>query len=99
VSFTEIDNQHEQLEANHIHIPDSELMAVEVRQKVQRVINALPEGTRLVFTLSRFENMSNRDIALQLNVSVKAVEKHMTIALKHIRKYLPFLLWLKFFLG
>jgi len=76
---------------------DSALLNAEAEQKVNRVLQALPPNTRLVFTLSRFEEMSYRQIAEQLNVSVKMIEKHMSAALKHIRKYLPLLLIAKFF--
>ena len=78
---------------------DSALLNADAEQKVSRVLNALPPNTRLVFTLSRFEEMSYKQIAEQLNVSVKMIEKHMSAALKHIRKYLPVLLIAKFFSG
>jgi RNA polymerase sigma-70 factor, ECF subfamily len=78
---------------------DSALLTADTEQKVNRVLQALPQNTRLVFTLSRFEEMSYRQIAGQLNVSVKMVEKHMSAALKHIRNYLPVLLIAKFFPG
>ena len=34
------------------------------------------------------ENLSNKDIADQMNIGVKAVEGHISRALKHIRAYL-----------
>ena len=76
---------------------DSALLTIDAEQKVNRVLHALPDNTRLVFTLSRFEEMSYKQIAERLNVSVKMVEKHMSVALKHIRKYLPVLLFVNFF--
>ena len=78
---------------------DSIILTAETEKKVEKVIQALPVNTRLVFTLSRFEEMSYRQIAEQLNVSVKMVEKHMSAALKHLRRYLPVLLIAKFFSG
>ena len=34
------------------------------------------------------QNLSNKDIADQMNIGVKAVEGHISRALKHIRAYL-----------
>ena len=49
---------------------------------IQKGLLQLPEKTRKVFTLSRFENHSVRQIAEQLNISEKAVEYHITKSLK-----------------
>jgi RNA polymerase sigma-70 factor (ECF subfamily) len=38
--------------------------------------------------LSREENLKNKEIALRLNISEKAVEKHITKALSDIRTHL-----------
>lgn len=45
----------------------------------------LPERCREVFQLSREEHLSNREIALQLNISEKTVENQITLALKKLR--------------
>lgn len=64
---------------------DGEIKLAELEYAVHFAIEALPEKTRLVFTLSRYENMTYKEIAKQLNISVKAVEKHMGIALQRMR--------------
>jgi len=46
----------------------------------------LPERCKLIFSLSRFENMSHQQIADQLDISKKTIENQMTKALKTIRK-------------
>ncbi|VWX49762.1 sigma factor-like helix-turn-helix DNA-binding protein [Novosphingobium sp. 9U] len=43
----------------------------------------MPEPLRDVFVLSRFQRMTNRDIALHLGVSIKTVEARMSKALEH----------------
>ncbi|WP_289489660.1 sigma factor-like helix-turn-helix DNA-binding protein, partial [Parabacteroides goldsteinii] len=48
----------------------------------------LPEQRKRVFLLSREENLKNKEIALRLNISEKAVEKHITKALSDIRTHL-----------
>ncbi len=53
-----------------------------------RFINQLPEKRRKIFLLSRFEGLSNREIAKQLNISVSTVENQMNKSLKALRNYL-----------
>lgn len=53
-----------------------------VLSDVLKFIDSLPPQTRNVFRLSRIDNLSHQVIASKLGVSEKAVEKHITIALK-----------------
>jgi RNA polymerase sigma-70 factor (ECF subfamily) len=74
------------------------LFSAEAEQLVQKAVDALPEQCRRVITLSRFEDMSNKEIAKKLNISVKGVEYHITNALKKLRVELKdYLLFLIFF--
>jgi RNA polymerase sigma-70 factor (ECF subfamily) len=71
----------------------------ETEARVFQAVAALPPQTRLVFSLSRFEELSYKEIADRLEISVKAVEKHMGIALQRLRENLReylvgLLLWL-----
>jgi RNA polymerase sigma-70 factor, ECF subfamily len=72
------------------------VMASELEAKIYRAMEALPEQCRLVFKLSRFEELKYAEIAAQLNISIKTVENHMGKALKIMREqlkdYLPILL-------
>ena len=45
----------------------------------------MPEQSRHIFILSRYQNIPNRMIAEQLNISIKSVEFHITKALKILR--------------
>ena len=73
----------------------SGLIEQELEDKLNEVINSLPERCRQIFLLSRFENKKNKEIALELEICVKAVEKQITKALATIRiemkEYLPLL--------
>lgn len=60
----------------------------EANEKVQEAIHVLPPKCKMVFSMSRYEEMSYADIAATLHISVKAVEKHMGKALKIMREYL-----------
>jgi len=50
------------------------------------VIRALPPRTRDAFLLHRFENLTYRQIAGRLGVSVSMVEKHIAEALRQLKK-------------
>ena len=64
----------------------------ELRERVESAIAALPERTRLVFTLSRNEGLTYPEIAKALEISVKTVESQMSRALRLLRDDLaPFL--------
>lgn len=80
-----------------------DIFSAEVQQIITRTLNSLPEQTRYIFEMSRFENKTNKEIAEELGVTTKAVEYHITKALKPLRAnlkdYLPFcLVFLKHFL-
>jgi len=51
-------------------------------------ITKLPERTREVFMLSRFEKLSYKEISEQLEISDKTVEYHISKALKTIKEAL-----------
>lgn len=76
------------------------LIGSELDAIVANAIDSLPDQCRLVFKLSRFENLTYAEIAEQLGISVKTVENHMVKALKVLREklkdYLPVLIWLLF---
>jgi RNA polymerase sigma-70 factor (ECF subfamily) len=63
-------------------------------------IDSLPDRCKEVFLLSRFEGLKNAEIALQKDITVKAVEANITRALKllkeNLKDYLPsgLLAWL-----
>ena len=57
----------------------------ELNELIEKEINSLPEKCKLVFTLSREENFSFKEIANELNISISTVEKHIVKALKILR--------------
>lgn len=61
-------------------------VADELSEEIARIEESLSETTRMIFHMSRIGGMKNKEIALNLNISVKTVEKHITIALKAFRK-------------
>jgi len=68
----------------------------ELSERFKRALSLLPEKCRMVFYLSRFEELKYQEIAQRLDISVKTVEAHMGKALKTLRtqlaEYMPVLL-------
>ena len=65
--------------------PLEALITRETEEKIIATIDALPPKCKEVFKLSRFEGMKNKEIALQLGLSIKTVETHISHALSELR--------------
>ena len=82
----------------------TELFTTEIKEIVNRTLQQLPEQTRRIFLMSRFENKTRKEIADELNMTSKGVEYHISKALAALRvnlkdyyTILPFLFYnLKF---
>lgn len=57
-----------------------------IRDRIEKVIRQMPEKCCEVFKKSRFEGLSNKEIAESFNISIKAVEKHISKALQLFRE-------------
>ncbi len=66
--------------------PEFEMEVKEFDRKLQRVLSELGEKSRTVFLMNRMDQMTYYEIANNLNISVKAVEKRMKKALEFVRK-------------
>lgn len=77
----------------------SELELEELKKVILDFTGKLPPRCREIFRLSRFEHLTNKEIAERLDISEKTVENQITIALRRLRKHLGRLtFWLVFFL-
>jgi len=96
LNSTKLKLQEEELQF-YVHEKTS-LIEQELEKKLNEVLMSFPERCRQIFMMSRFENKKNKEIAKELNISVKAVEKQITKALATIRvelkEYLPLLMFL-----
>ena len=81
-------------ELTEIHHPVDELSPERVLQAREQMamaiaaLNELPERTRQVFVLVRFEEMSYKLVARHFGISVSAVEKHVMKALRCLEQRL-----------
>lgn len=74
------------------------LISNELEREITLAINSLPEKCRIIFEMSRFEELKYVEIAEKLGLSVKTVEAQMSKALSILRKHLADFLSLLIFL-
>ena len=65
--------------------PEFLLEEKEFNQRLEDAITALPEDQRIVFLMNRIDKKKYREIAEELDLSVKAIEKRMHKALKTLK--------------
>lgn len=69
---------------------NSFLFHSELKQKVRKEINNLPYQRKKVFIMSRKFNLTQKEIAEILVISVNTVKRHMNLAMKSISSGLDF---------
>ncbi|MDA3891240.1 MAG: RNA polymerase sigma-70 factor [Salinivirgaceae bacterium] len=78
--------------SSHSVEDNTDYLSGEVENAVKKAISELPEKCKIVFSLSRYSDKTNREIAEELEISIKAVEKHISRALRELRvKLKPYL--------
>ena len=70
------------------------LLYTELNEIVNKLIEELPEQCQRVFKMNRFDEKSYKEIAQELNITVKAVEGNMSRALQKMRMGLKDYLYL-----
>jgi RNA polymerase sigma-70 factor (ECF subfamily) len=72
------------------------VLSNELEEQIYLSMEKLPAQCRLIFKLSRFEELKYAEIADQLNISIKTVENQIGKALKimreELKEYLPMIL-------
>jgi RNA polymerase sigma-70 factor (ECF subfamily) len=70
--------------------PDAEAGLIEAQESamVRQAVEALPPGARRALLLYRFEGRGQDEIAGIMGISRSGVEKHLALAMKHLRRAL-----------
>ncbi|ARS26973.1 RNA polymerase sigma factor [Sphingomonas sp. KC8] len=68
--------------------PHAMLEARDMLHRVNAAISSLPDRTREIFMAHRFEDMTYPQIAERMGVSIKTVEKHISLALRELHRSL-----------
>lgn len=66
---------------------ESQIIYTEYQEILRTAIEQLPTQRQRIFNMSRIENMSHKEIAAELNISVNTVQEHISEALKFIKIY------------
>ncbi len=66
--------------------PEDEFQFEELQQKYEKAISTLAEKQRIVFLMSRNDELKYNEIAERLNISNKAVEKRMSKAIAFLKE-------------
>ena len=66
--------------------PEEILQFEELQKSYNTALAAMPEKQRIVFLMHRLDGFKYAEIAKNLNLSVKAIEKRMKLALDFLRK-------------
>jgi RNA polymerase sigma-70 factor, ECF subfamily len=72
-------------EINFYSSSENSILEFDVSDRIEKIVSMLPSKCGLIFRESRFNGLQNMEIAEKYDISVKAVEKHITAALKIFR--------------
>jgi RNA polymerase sigma factor (sigma-70 family) len=64
--------------------PDRRVSARQELERLERMVAGLPEQCRRAFQLQKFQCLSQRQIALKMNIAERTVEKYLAIALGRV---------------
>ena len=67
------------------HTPEDEINFQELEKAYDTALKTMPEKQRTVFLMNRVDELKYKEIADQLGLSVKAIEKRMSQALEHLK--------------
>jgi len=68
--------------------PEEILQFEELQSSYNQILAIMPEKQRVVFLMHRLDGYKYQEIAQRLNLSVKAIEKRMKLAIELLRKNL-----------
>ncbi|MFF5380250.1 RNA polymerase sigma-70 factor [Pedobacter suwonensis] len=87
------------MDEKHAEAADDRLILKEFYSEVDDAIALLPEKMQLVFSMSRKQEKSIKEIAEELNVSVQTVKNQISAALKLLKKSLSYILLIAVLIG
>lgn len=82
----ELEERELSVDRNYEVTPERNVAASRELETIKKVIMAMRPTWRKAFILSRFKNMSYREISVSMDVSIRQVENYISQALSRLRK-------------
>lgn len=60
----------------------------DLKEALEKGLATIPEKSKIIFTLNRLEGRSVKEIAVQMNLTPKAIQYHITRSAKELKMYL-----------
>jgi RNA polymerase sigma factor (sigma-70 family) len=67
---------------------EDRMIDIEEASRLRDAIARLPPGAQRVLRLHKLEGLNHQEVASRLGISKSAVEKHMAVAMAHLRQHL-----------
>lgn len=67
---------------------DDKMLETELELRISKIVESLPKQCKRIFEMSRYEGVTNQEIANKLNLSKRTVETQISKALKKLRNQL-----------
>lgn len=66
---------------------EEQIIATDLARYEMHAIHQLPTQRKIIYTMSRFQGLSTKEIAGKLGVSFRTVDNHLYIGRKEVREY------------
>lgn len=73
---------------NEEYEPESNIEVKELKRMIEEFVDDLPPQAKQIFHMSRYEHLSNKEIALKMGISEKTVKNQINISLKKLKSSL-----------
>lgn len=74
--------------SQHLRNPEHSLLLKELEEEIAVYVETLPPQCKKIFLLSRSNGLKNKEVANQLRISIKAVEKQISKAIAGLKEHL-----------
>ena len=89
IKHEQVKEKHRNMRRSEANVSDPDLEeimdAVELEARVYIIVSKLPEKCRQIYIMSRVDGKRNREIADELNLSIRTVETQISKALKSLK--------------
>lgn len=73
---------------------DDYLQFEDAKKQLESHLSLLPKRCREIFVMSRYQNLSHKEIAAELKISIQTVKNQITTATKHLSEHRQEIIWL-----